>query len=191
MNKKLLKTKYYLKKEGKVIEINQHEYNEFKKTLKSEGKKYICSDCRVCDCEKIKYTNINICQEVDLGLFINKIYKIESEEKTRILNDETFDVYDCNRFEPFNDVEIKKENMIKHEILLIDKQILQLEDTISNKLDSEKENKLRELRRLKDDKLKLIHNENVLNKLKKQEVILNDNYSEEKRKELKLTSDNE
>ena len=191
MSKKLLKTKYYLKKEGRVIEINQQEYSEFKKLLKKEDKKYMCSDCRICDCEKIKYTNINICEEVNLGLFINRFYEMKSEDKTRIVRDETFDVYDCNRFEPFNDVEIRKENMIKHEILLIDKEILQLEDALSNKLDSKLENKLRELRRLKDDKLKLIHNENVLNKLKKQEVILNDNYSEEKGKELKLTSDNE
>lgn len=190
MSKKKIKTKYYLKQEGKVIEISHQEYSEFKKLLKTQGKKYMCSDCRVCDCEKIKYTNINVCDEVDLGLFINKIYEIEVDGRKRLVNDETFDVYDCKRFEPFKDVIIKKENMIKHEILLIDTEILQLEDELSNKLDSEKETKLRELKHLKEDKLKLIHDDNVLAKLKQQESILSYNYNEETNKTLKLTSDN-
>lgn len=190
MSKKKIKTKYYLKQEGKVIEISHQEYSEFKKLLKTQGKKYMCSDCRVCDCEKIKYTNINVCDEVDLGLFINKIYEIEVDGRKRLVNDETFDVYDCKRFEPFKDVIIKKENMIKHEILLIDTEILQLEDELSNKLDSEKETKLRKLKHLKEDKLKLIHDDNVLAKLKQQESILSYNYNEETNKTLKLTSDN-
>ena len=132
MGSKLLDVKYYVKKDDKVRRITEKEYKELLKKLKDEGKSYICPNCRVCTCEKIRYTDITRCEEVGYGVFILKTYESSGESKTVVTRDKTFQVFECDQFEPFRDIAVQQEISTKNEILDLD-QIVSCIRSVSQK----------------------------------------------------------
>lgn len=189
MGGKLVDVKYYLKKDNKVHKMTKEEYKQFMEELKKEGTKYQCANCKVCDCEKIRYTNIYACEEVNVGLFIRKTYQFSVEGSIRNNVDDTFFVYDCNRFEPFREAVLHEQNIIREEILEIENQILKLEDEIKKEKDEEKTKKLTDLKKLKSEKIKLVTEKTVLERLKSQQKNIREQYTYEKIKKLRLEND--
>lgn len=186
MGAKLISTKYYLKKNGKVNIITKEEYEEFINKMKSEGKKYQCSDCKICDCEKIKYTNIYNCEEVELAIFVRKKYQFIGENMVKNTIDNTFTVFECNRFEPFREIILKEQNNTKDQILELEKQIVSLEDQTREKVNKKKQQELNELKEQRKQLMRLITEKSVLDKLKRQQKNIREQYTYEKVKKLSL-----
>lgn len=183
---KLLEVNYYLKRNGKVKKLTKEEYEQLKKELKKEGKKYICPNCNVCDCEKIKYTDITRCKEVDYGLYIKKVYEFSADIRVEHTIDEKFEVYDCERFHPFKEAIIHSENVIRNEIIKIDKQILLLKKELEVTNDKEKIQQVIKLQKIKSKKLKQITTQEVLKRLFYEESLLLEDFEKEQAKKLRL-----
>lgn len=162
------KQKYYVKKDGIVSEINREEYNQVNKELMKENKKYLCPNCRVCTCEKIRYSDINTCEEVILATFKKTYRKVDDRQ----VLEKDFKVYDCNKFEMFRELVIRGELIIKSEILEISKKIYEL--LLTDDYDDEELEKLYELR---DKKKEELHDCGILNELTNEEAKLYQNYT--------------
>ena len=188
MNKKVVNTKYYIKKDGKVIEVDINQLKNFLETLKKEGKKYICPNCSVCDCEKIIYTDINKSKEVIIGTFERKDYKFFRNDKVIRTKDETFKVYECKRFEMFKEFDKQNGINLRKEIINIDKKILTLKHEIINQYDKEKNEELVRLQMNRREMIDKIDDPAVLEDLKIREDSLKRMYMRinERNKALKL-----
>lgn len=138
---------YYIKKDGVVSEVNKKEFDKVKKDLRKENKKYICPNCRVCTCEKIRYTDINICEGVNLATFEKTSGKVNDQH----ILERDFKVYDCDHFEMFKELAIRGELIIKSEILEISKKIYEL--LLSDDYSQEELDNLYEQRDLKKQQL--------------------------------------
>lgn len=143
---------YYIKVNNEIKKITDEERNEFLKSI--NNKKYLCPDCKICDCEKIKYTDIRRCEEVDMALLERKITPFETANGVvRHTMDDTLKVYECKRFEPYETVIIGKEKIIANEIVELTIEMLNNKDNTSV---------YRSLLKLKEEKLKSITNKKVL-----------------------------
>ena len=162
------KQKYYVKKDGIVSEISKEEYNQINKDLRKENKKYLCPNCRVCTCEKIRYSDINICEEVNLATFKKTYKKIDDKQ----VLEKDFKVYDCNKFEMFRELVVRGELIIKTEILEISKRIYEL-----LLIDDYNEEELKELYESRDKKREELHDCGILNELTNEEEKLYQNYT--------------
>lgn len=160
---------YYIKKDGNVKKVNKEEFDEFVKSLINDNKTYLCPNCSVCDCEKIRYTNIYECEEVNIGTYERRTRQYTKEGKILKSIDETFRVYDCDRFKLFKEIALANNNSLKDQILKIDKQLIILKDEIKDK---NNENKNKSIEKLEKQRLEIINqidNTDVLENLKKEE----------------------
>lgn len=168
-----MKKIYYIKINGEVKKITEEEREEFLNSMKKENKKYMCPECKVCDCEKIMYTDIRRCSEVDLALFERKISDVVTVEgKTRHIKDDRFTVFECEKFEPFEEVIINKEKAVAKEVLDITNEILQLKDQMKENYSKDDYERFVQLSDLKNKKIESITNIKVLKRLNKELVDL-------------------
>lgn len=186
MDKKLIGISYYIKNDGVVKEATKEEYEEFLNKLKKEKKDYICPNCRVCDCEKIRYTNIYKSEEVNIGTFIRKKYNSYESGNVYRIKDDIFRVYDCNRFEIFKEILLKDEIITKNQILLLDEKIVFLELKTNIKNDEKIYEKIEKLKESRDEKIKLLHDKDIISELEKEEKQLKEKIIKYKAKQLKL-----
>ena len=109
--------KYYVKMNGKVFNVPEETYLSFKNEIKDNKEKSLCSTCRVSNCSKITYKNINHCKEVSDAISI-------VDESERILDDGTkeniynvieFLVFDCKMYQKFKELLKKSKEEITAE----------------------------------------------------------------------------
>lgn len=162
------KHEYYVKKEGVVSKIDKKEFDQINRSLKSDNKRYLCPSCKVCTCQKIKYTDINRCEKVNLATFKKSYTNVDNVQ----LIERDFKVYDCNEYDMYSDLKIKHELIIKHEILQLSNKIYGL------LLKSDPNNKevLEELYELKNLKKQQLQDYNIINELEEEEEGLYNKY---------------
>ena len=109
--------KYYIKKDGVLNEVNKEEYILFKEKMEKLNKFYLCPHCKVCTCEKIRYSDINVCEEVNTSVYklLEGIYKNPTNgkhfKKTEV---DEFEVYDCDKFELYSNLAINKDGKVDY-----------------------------------------------------------------------------
>ncbi len=159
-----MKNKFYIKDNSEVNECTKEEYKEYLNKIKSEGKTYLCRDCSVCTCEKVRYTDIYRCEGVNEAAYhINKKRFKDENGRIRSSNDIDFLVYDCDYFKRFKELSISDDKKIRTKILSIDKEIL--ENKKNNVLDDITNNLLKKRLLLLDE----INDESVRDDLLKEE----------------------
>ena len=179
--------KYCIKQNGKVIVITKEEYENFTKQLKEQGKKYICPDCSVCDCEKIRYTNINKAEEVDLALYERKIFESNNQGIVRKTKDIDFKVFECKRFTKYKERISQDDNLTAKEVIKLYKEILELRSELNTYKNSETAEKLLHLSYLKRDLHNSIRDRNIKNQLDKDLEEIRKEYVSNVTKQLKLS----
>lgn len=187
MGNTLSDIKYYKKQNGIVVNITKEEHEEFTKQLKKEGKKYICPNCSICDCEKIKYTNINVAEEVDLATYVKRIYESNEEDIVRKTRDIDFIVYECKRFKKFKDKELFDERHYAKEVIRIYKEMLELKSQMDTYKYRETANKLLLLSYQKRDLYNSIKDENIKKELDEKLQKIKEEHIKTVTKNLKLT----
>lgn len=164
--KKVLKREdYFIKENNEIRKCTKEEYLEYLKQLKQEKAKKLCPNCRVCTCDKIKHSNILKSEGVSKATYSRKIFKTY-DNGNRAIPDVYFDVYECSMFEPFKEITYAK---LKREVLELYRQILVLEHSITSEFDTKKQEKLTNLKRLREEKLRLIEDKDELFKIKMSE----------------------
>ncbi|MBQ9024112.1 MAG: hypothetical protein IJ105_02690 [Bacilli bacterium] len=180
------KTIYYLKINNKIIKISEEEKNEFLKSL--ENKEYLCSNCKICDCEKIKYYDIRICDEVNIALLERTLKEFVSQTGRVIhTKDDKIFVYDCKRYEEFNDKKIEEERKIARKIIVISRRINRLKDNLEFRFTEKRNEELIENEKLIEDYFKLLTNESIIKELRQDLKKISDSYQRRKNKELGKT----
>lgn len=168
-----MKKIYYIKIDGEVKQITEEERKKFLDSIKKENKKYICPDCKVCDCEKIVYSDIRRCSEVNTALLDRTIMQtIGPNGYKTLVKDDILKVYDCEKFEPFEQVIINKERIIAKEILDITAEMLQIKDKLKDNNTKEDYDRFVKLSFLKKSKINSITNKKVLERLNKELIKL-------------------
>lgn len=107
--------KYYIKKNGIVNEVTEDEYKIFKEQMEKLKKFYLCPHCKVCTCDKIKYSDIKVCEEVNDAAYelLKGVYKNKLNGKnTKKTEVEEFEVYDCDKFELYSNLVIE-DNIVR------------------------------------------------------------------------------
>lgn len=96
-----MSNKYYIKINGEVHKVSKEKYVLLKKELKGEDRKHLCGRCRISNCNKIVYRNINNCPEVEDAAYTlseEEIQLVDGTIKKRYVVSE-FLVFDCNKYE--------------------------------------------------------------------------------------------
>ena len=157
------------------------------KELKENKQKYICPDCSICDCDKIKYTNINNASEVELGLYVRKIYQSSEQGVVRKTKDVDFTVYECKRFKKYNSKELFDERVSAKEVVRIYKEILELRSEVNAYKSKETVNKLLSLVNLKRELYNSIKDKNIKEELDRKLEKIKKEHLKELSNSLKLT----
>lgn len=179
--------KYCIKQNGKVIIITKEEYENFTKQLKEQGKKYICPDCSVCDCEKIRYTNINKAEEVDLALYERKIFESNNQGVIRKTKDIDFKVFECKRFTKYKERISQDDKLTAKEVIKIYKEMLELRSELNTYKNPETADRLLHLSYSKRDQYNSIKDKNIKNQLDKKLETIRKEYVTNAAKSLKMT----
>lgn len=180
MNKNVINKEYYIKKDNKIVKCTSEEYLNFLKEMKKNGLKNLCPNCSVCTCDKIRYSNIKMSSEVNVGSCMTKTYSSVQDQKNKITSEKFFDVFECTKFKKYKDLVIREQQQINKQILILDKQILELK--YFSKLSEQKvDEKLKALREAKEEKMKLLTENEIIERLEKQEVELKEEYSKKLR----------
>lgn len=107
---------YYVKYNGKVLNVTKDEYIAFRKKLKEQGICEICISCNNKECDKQLHMNINKSEGVNIATYIINedviIHKNGEETKRHfVLN---FDVFNCDLYKNYINDEGKKLKYIKN-----------------------------------------------------------------------------
>ena len=180
---------YYLKKDEKIIKMTSEEIKEFLNTIKD--KKFLCPECRICDCEKIRYTDIKRTEGVSLGILDRTVKQNKDiDGKMYKYIDDIIYVYECSKFEEFKETKIQREKQIANKILSIDKSINKIKDDLEKRYSEILNKQLILLEKERKENLELITESSILNNLILEENEINKNYlkrkNKEKMKKLKL-----
>ena len=109
--------KYYVKMNGKVFNVPEETYLSFKNEIKDNKEKSLCSTCRVSNCSKITYKNINYCKEVsDAMCIVDESERIlYNGTKENVYNVIEFLVFDCKMYQKFKELLKKSKEEITAE----------------------------------------------------------------------------
>ena len=98
--------KYYVKMNGKVFNVPEETYLSFKNETKDNKEQNLCPTCRVSNCSKITYKNINYCEEINNAICIVDQSEIilDNEEKETVYTVTEFLVFDCKMYQKFREL---------------------------------------------------------------------------------------
>ena len=196
IKKILLKQDFYVKENDIVLKVTKQEYKDFIANIEKSGGKYICPECRICTCEKIRYYDINCCEGVKSATLSKKYYKlirkpdaeITKEEIQELENsryvDKVFHVYQCDKFEKFKELTASYQKKVIRKVIDLDMEILTLKDEIKGIGNNNKFQVLSELINLRNSKIEDITDEEFKSRLIEEERKLKEKF--EKNKILKL-----
>lgn len=108
--------RYFIKKDGIITEVTEEKYNLFKKKLEMLNKQYLCPNCKETMCEKIRYSDINRCEEVNTAVYelIDGKYIDKNTGKEKKKHEvEEFIVFDCNKLDLYSHLVKEKNGTIR------------------------------------------------------------------------------
>ena len=170
---KLVK-RYYIKKDGVVTEVTAEKYNLFKEKLKMLKKQYLCPNCKECLCEKIRYSDINKCEEVNVAtykLVNNKYIDPKTGKQMYRYEVDEFIVFDCNKFNLYSHLVQEQDGTIhnkKTEEENINLKSFDNKEQLEKKEIKEKEKKEQEEKKLKNKEIL----ENVRKQVREKQLML-------------------
>lgn len=129
--------KYYIKMNGKVFNVTEETYKSFEKEMIEINCEPLCPTCKISNCNKIVYKNINNCPEINNGMCIISKEKRVSEtgrERTVYIVTE-FNVFDCKMYKKF------KELLNNASSIVSEKRKLERLESIQNRLYEEKKDR--------------------------------------------------
>ena len=109
--------KYYVKMNCKVFNVPEETYLSFKNEMKDNKEQNLCPTCRVSNCSKITYKNINYCEEINNAIcIVDETERIlYNGTKENVYNVIEFLVFDCKMYQKFKELLKKSKEEITAE----------------------------------------------------------------------------